>query len=114
MVQSPLLLPFIMLLLCSLPAVLGVTLLVFELKVLLFGKLRFKYVLDEVNKSGKTLKWIILILSGGGLGTMVIVWGNIASIFIGFIPAVITILFIGLALLSILIYAFNRMFPKIE
>jgi predicted permease len=112
--RSPLFLPFLLILLCSLPFILAMTLLVMEIKVLLFGKLRFKYVLDEVKMENKTLKWVILIISGGGLGVMLVIMENMLAFILGFIPVLISLLIIGFLLLGILIYSFNRMFPIIE
>jgi hypothetical protein len=84
----------------------------FELKAVLFGKLRHKYVLDEMHKNNKVLKWIIIgaipiithigfialyyfLMESGGMSLYAIVFLTMEIV-------------IGL----IVFFGFNRLFPR--
>jgi predicted permease len=83
-----------------------------ELKVALFGKMKYKYVLEEINFKSKILKWIVII----GIG--IVVYTILIALIIilleqrelGFL-AVILIL-IETVLFGISYLVFNKMFPK--
>jgi len=92
--------------------------LILELKCALFGKLRYKYVLEEVNIAGKTLKWILIFVITTFIYIGVFV-GSIAC-FIGdpeITPHALSrfalIFLAGEAIATIIVWGiFNRMFPK--
>ena len=104
----------LILLLVSLPIAWTFLLLMFTLKVKFFGQMKYKYVIEEINKRNKPLKWIAMISSMVGLYFTIVVTG-ITLIFIYNIVIVLIVLgIIGLLGLSIMIFAFIRMFPRIE
>ncbi|UYP46294.1 hypothetical protein NEF87_002579 [Candidatus Lokiarchaeum ossiferum] len=86
--------------------------LVFLLRVRFFGKLKYKYVLEEVHLENKASKMI-------GIGAICLVFGVFISILVGvFISEVDLWIFVSTLLSSeivigaIFYYIFNRMFPR--
>ncbi|MFX1552863.1 MAG: hypothetical protein ACFFBV_02970 [Promethearchaeota archaeon] len=64
----------IVLLLITLPIAWTFLLLMFELKIKFFGQMKYKYVIEEVDKRNKPLKWVIMLLSEFGLYFILIFW----------------------------------------
>ncbi|MFW9947713.1 MAG: type II CAAX prenyl endopeptidase Rce1 family protein [Candidatus Odinarchaeota archaeon] len=84
----------------------------FELKVRFFGKMKYKYVVEEVNKQRKVSKWIVLICSELLIYfTVIIIEFTLLSIY-GIIGIIIGLIIIGIIGLCSLLYVFTRMFPK--
>jgi len=91
-----------------------VSLLMLELKVYFFGKLNYKYVLEEVSIEKKVMKWIgifvvnmIIIVAVMVSVTVLLMEGGASMFFSIMVPVLI-----GLGALAY--YIFNKMFPKIE
>ncbi|MFW9865627.1 MAG: type II CAAX prenyl endopeptidase Rce1 family protein [Candidatus Thorarchaeota archaeon] len=103
-----------LLFLVTLPIAWSLLLLMFEIKIHLFGKMKYKYILEELNKEHKISKWILMILSEIGLFLLVLIVGSIVFIIFDFATAILLLLLIGVAGLSILIFSFTRMFPKLK
>ncbi|MFX0139179.1 MAG: lysostaphin resistance A-like protein, partial [Candidatus Hodarchaeota archaeon] len=104
----------IALLLITLPIAWTFLLLIFVLKIKLFGKMKYKYVIEEVNKRNKPLKWVIMILSEFGLYFIIVILGSFLLLSFGINITLIVLGVIGLLGLSIMIFTFTRMFPKVE
>jgi membrane protease YdiL (CAAX protease family) len=104
----------ILLLLISLPIAWSLLLFMFLLKIKLFGQMKYKYILEELNKEHKVLKWIAMILSMVGFYLAIVIIGTILISVFDLTTALITIGIVGIIEISILIFAFNRMFPKVE
>ncbi|MBN1802587.1 MAG: hypothetical protein JW891_13830 [Candidatus Lokiarchaeota archaeon] len=97
---------------CTLPMAILFLFLVFETKILLFGRVGKKYVVEEIQKKFKLLKWALIVLIEVALyllvlgldiiiyETMGLAWTNIVVIFIAF-GGIITLLFV-----------FQRIFPR--
>jgi len=91
-----------------------VVLLLFALKIMLFGKLHYKYVLEEVNTQGKALKWVAIIVVGcafiGSLLVPIVLLGNLLT------PLEIAMLvaLIGGIGLIITLVVLHKMFPDIR
>jgi hypothetical protein len=86
-----------------LPAVLIITLAGFFFKLYLFGKLKYKFVLEEVNKELMVLKYLGIILLMFGIGA-----GFLFSLAIGYW---FTLVIEGICLISLFLI-FNLMFSK--
>ncbi|MFX0025995.1 MAG: CPBP family intramembrane glutamic endopeptidase [Candidatus Hermodarchaeota archaeon] len=84
----------------------------FELKVRFFGKMKYKYVVEEVNKQRKVLKWLILIGSELLIYFTVIIIEFTLLGFYGILGIIIGLVVIGIIGISSLLYVFTRMFPK--
>lgn len=91
-----------------------IVLLTFVTKVGLFGKLRYKYVLEEANVNRKVQKWLAIVCFDGA----VLVGLIIVTINVGFMVSVGGMLLVlscfGSALLVLLLLVFNKMFPRID
>ena len=93
----------VILILIFLPAVPLVGIATLLLKVVMFGKLRYKYVLEEINNSNKTVKYISMFLFPVVLFVGLILLTQIELYLVGVAEAL---------LLVILIFVANKMFPK--
>ncbi len=102
----------ILLLLITLPIAWTFLLLIFELKIKFFGQMKYKYIIEEVNKRNKPLKWVIMILSEFGLYFVIVIIGGTLFLYFNVIIALIVLGVIGLLGLSIMVFSFVRMFPK--
>ncbi len=101
-----------LLLVCSLPLIISFLLLSFELKVYLFGKLKYKYILEELHKGYKIQKWLLILLGDIGLFFMVLILGISFFFYIGIYGTIIVALVSGGVSFLILGFVFNRMFPS--
>ncbi|MEE9379395.1 MAG: type II CAAX endopeptidase family protein [Candidatus Lokiarchaeia archaeon] len=104
----------ILLLLVTLPIAWTFLLFMFEMKIKLFGQMKYKYVIEELNKENKIIKWIGMILSEVGLYFIILITGIILISFIGLEITILVMGIIGIISLSTLIFVFTRMFPKEE
>lgn len=102
------------LILSSLPLTWAILLFVFQMKVRLFGTMKYKYVLEEVNTKNKLVKWISIAGADIGICIFILILGFTFFLSLGFIPTTIILFFFGLIGLSAVIYTFSKMFPKFE
>ncbi|MFX1238637.1 MAG: lysostaphin resistance A-like protein, partial [Promethearchaeota archaeon] len=86
----------------------------FEMKICLFGKLKHKYVTEEVNKGRKTEKWIAMIVFQFTLFTIFTVAGFVMFNYFTIEITIATLFSIGTVGLIITVFIFTRMFPKLE
>jgi hypothetical protein len=82
------------------------------LKVRMFGKLRYKYVLDEIQKANKVAKWFIMGFIGiaGGIVLSEVIVAILANHNLAYLAMIFLPIEAGLIGLLYLIY--NYMFPK--
>ncbi|MFX1313139.1 MAG: CPBP family intramembrane glutamic endopeptidase, partial [Promethearchaeota archaeon] len=104
----------LLLFLVSLPIAWTLLLFMFEMKIRLFGKLKYKYILEELNKEHKVAKWILMVLSEFGLFIVIFITSYILFQISGIITALIVLGIIGIIGTLSLIFIFTRMFPKVE
>ena len=104
----------LILLLSSLPLIWTFLLLMFEMKIYLFGKMKYRYVLEEVNRRHKIWKWIGMISAEVGLFLFILIIGSLIFISFDILYAIIGILLLGFFTLSITLFALYRMFPSKE
>ena len=104
----------LILILGSLPITWALLLFVFQMKVRLFGTMKYKYVLEEININNKLVKWVSIVFADIGVCIFVLILGFTFFITLGFIPAIIILFFFGLIGLSVLSYTFTKMFPKLD
>jgi len=104
----------IILLLISLPIAWTFLLLMFVLKIKFFGQMKYKFVIEEVNKRNKPGKWITMVLSEIGLYLVIVITGTILLLIFDILIALIVLGVIGLLGLSIMVFCFVRMFPKVQ
>ena len=95
------------------PVVLTLLLSMFQLKIRFFGRMKYKFVVEEVNPEKKVVKWTILIV---GLHLIYLAFNFLGGILLTFYGASVMFLvtFIaGLLAFGILLLSFNSMFPKV-
>jgi membrane protease YdiL (CAAX protease family) len=102
----------VLLLLVTLPIAWTFLLFVFEMKIKLFGQMKYKYILEELHKENKIFKWIGMILAEVGLYLIILVTGIIIIFFFGLEITIVVMGIIGIIGLATLIFVFTRMFPK--
>jgi membrane protease YdiL (CAAX protease family)/predicted permease len=99
----------------SIPLAWTFMILFFELKIRFFGQMKYKYVIEEINRNYKILKWVIMLAIELGLFVLLLITVfNIAFITLNIPLVSIILLGVGTTGTLILWYAFNRMFPKPE
>ena len=104
----------ILLLLITLPIAWTFVIFMLEMKIALFGKMKYKYITEELNKEHKIAKWILMILSEAALYLIILLIGSLSISFFGMTIALILLFIIGIIALSSLIYVFTKMFPKVD
>ena len=104
----------LILILGSLPITWTLLLFVFQMKVRLFGTMKYKYILEEVNINNKLVKWVSIVFADIGVCIFILILGFTFFATLGFIPAIIILFFLGLIGLSVLIYTFTKMFPNAD
>jgi membrane protease YdiL (CAAX protease family) len=100
------------LLVITLPIAWSLLLVMFELKIHFFGKLKYKYILEELHKENKIAKWILMIVIELALYINLLLYSSLWIFTMGLTLTMVTLLIIGLIGLSLLIFAFTKMFPK--
>ncbi|HUT79769.1 MAG TPA: hypothetical protein VMZ29_01095 [Candidatus Bathyarchaeia archaeon] len=102
-IKKPIFIDILIFIAVLFPAIFIIGMIGLLLKVIFFGKMRYKYVIDEVNTKNRELKYIgilvIMFLFAGGI---------IASLMVEYW---VTLIIEGVFLILLLI-AFNLMFPK--
>ncbi|MBY9014476.1 MAG: CPBP family intramembrane metalloprotease [Candidatus Lokiarchaeota archaeon] len=104
----------LILILVSLPITWALLLFVFQMKVRLFGTMKYKYVLEEVIIKNKLVKWVSIVAADVGVCIFILILGFTFFITLGITPAILILFFLGLVGLSVLIYTFTKMFPNID
>ena len=104
----------ILLLLLTLPIAWTFVLFMLEMKITLFGKMKYKYIIEELNKEHKIAKWILMLISVAALYFIFLLVGILLISLFGTTIAIILLSIIGIIALSSLIYIFTKMFPKVE
>jgi len=104
----------LILFLSCLPIVWMFLLFVFEMKIRLFGTMKYKYVLEEVNKKHKLEKWLLMVGADLAICIFILIIGFTLFVSVGITTSIIALFFIGLVGLSMVVYIFSKMFPKAD
>ncbi len=104
----------LMLLLITMPIAWTLLLFMFVLKIKFFGQMKYKYILEELHKENKIIKWIVMILSEIGLYMVILITGIVLIFIFDITLALIVLGIIGLLSFALMLFIFNRMFPKLE
>ncbi|MHA1669812.1 MAG: CPBP family glutamic-type intramembrane protease [Promethearchaeota archaeon] len=112
LLMNPAFVPFIGLFIAWYPIVLVFLMVMFQMKLRLFGRCKYKYVLEEVNVHHKVWKWVFLLSTQFLMCIGFIVIGFILLVFFNMLVMTITLLVISLVCLSILFVTLKLMFPK--
>jgi hypothetical protein len=100
------------LLVMTLPLGIIFGLIAIEVKVRLFGKLRYQYVLEEINGEKKLQKWIAIALSDLGFLCVILISASLLNSNLSY--ATVLCLLEEAGATAILVVVFNHMFPKIK
>lgn len=90
---------------------LAIVLLMFAVKVRLFGKMRYKYVLEEANVERKALKWGAVLGLGGGIAGGLLLAAKLGGVAMGASGITTMIAIVGGAGVGFALAWLNRMFP---
>jgi membrane protease YdiL (CAAX protease family) len=85
---------------------------IFLLKVRLFGRMKYKFVLEEVNIEHKILKWFSLVIIEFAICFGLLILSGIIWALIGILATIIIVFSISLGLVVAYLIALNHMFPK--
>ncbi len=95
------------------PVVLTLLLSMFQLKIRFFGRMKYKFVVEEVNPEKKVIKWTIMIVGLHLIYLAFNVLGGILLTFYGASMMFLVTFIAGLFSFGILLISFNSMFPKV-
>lgn len=94
------------------PLMLSIGIFIFQIKIMMFGKLKHKYVVEEINKANMVGKWAVIIFLTGMAGFVIseTLWPILKAnamylIFIYYGPTAAVIIIVDIVL-------FNYLFPK--
>jgi len=104
----------LILILGSLPITWTLLLFVFQMKVRLFGTMKYKYVLEEFNVKNKLLKWVSIVAADIGVCIFILILGFTFFLTLGITPTILILYIFGFIGISVLIYTFTKMFPKAD
>lgn len=104
----------LVLFLATIPIVWIFLFLMFEMKMRLFGKMKYKYVIEELNKEHKVVKWILMLLVQIGLYFVISILSFTLFIIFGIEGTALRLFIIGMIGFMSLVFVFTKMFPKIE
>ncbi len=104
----------LVLFLATIPIVWIFLFLMFEMKMRLFGKMKYKYVIEELNKEHKVVKWILMLLVQIGLYFVISILSFTLFIIFGIEGTALGLFIIGMIGFMSLVFVFTKMFPKIE
>lgn len=100
--------------LLNIPFSLTLLLLGFEMYVYLFGKMKYKYTVEEVNSNLKPFKWAGIIIAVVGIMIAVVIVGFLLGFLFGIIYVLYLLLLVGGAGIVLTLMMFQRMFPKLS
>jgi len=94
------------------PVVLILLLSMFQMKIRFFGRMKYKFVVEEFNPEKKVTKWLIMGVSQYLIYFAFNVMGGILLVFFGQIIMFLATFIGGILALGVLLLSFNSMFPK--
>jgi len=107
-------LSLLLLFLATIPLVWVFLFLMFEMKMRLFGKMKYRYVIEELNKEHKVEKWILMLLVQIGLYFIVAILSFTLFNIFSIEGTALGLFIIGIIGFMSLVFVFTKMFPKVE
>jgi len=96
------------------PVVLTLLISMFQMKVRFFGRMRYKFVVEEFNPEKKITKWFIMVIvqyliyfAFNFMGGIILLFSKASMMFLA-------TFFGGILALGVLLLSFNSMFPKVQ
>ncbi|MFX1279283.1 MAG: CPBP family intramembrane glutamic endopeptidase [Promethearchaeota archaeon] len=96
----------------ALPFIWLFLLLIFELKLMFFGKIGEHYVLREVNATNKLFKWVLIFCLQYIISFWIISFVFMFFIFRNFVGMIWFIVLVGVSLLVFVLMIYNKIFPS--
>jgi membrane protease YdiL (CAAX protease family)/predicted permease len=96
------------------PVILTLLMSMFQMKVRFFGRMKYKFVVEEFNAEKKISKWVVMVIAEH---LVFFAFYFISSIFLAFLGPIAMFLanFLGgIVALGVLLISFNSMFPKVQ
>ncbi len=103
----------LVLFLATIPIVWVFLFLMFEMKIRLFGKMKYKYVIEELNKEHKVGKWFLMLLIQIVLYFVFSILSFTLFNIFGIEGTTLGLFIIGIMGFMSLVFLFTKMFPKI-
>ena len=85
---------------------------VFYFKIRFFGRMKYKFVLEEVRIEKKILKWLGIGILEFSICLSFIFLGIILQLYFGVTLMVLTLFLIGIPILALYAFSLHRIFPK--
>ncbi len=111
-ITSPVFVDYLLLFIAWYPVTLVFLFIIFNLKIRLFGRMKYKFVLEEVNPKKKTVKWVIMVTTEGLIYIFYVIFGSLLILVFGLVPMVLIVSITSVLILVGLLISVNRMFPK--
>ena len=111
-ITTPVFIDYLLLFIAWYPVTLVFLFTIFYLKIRLFGRMKYKFVLEEVNPKKKTIKWILMVATEGLIYIFYVIFGSILILVFGLIPMVLIVSITSVLILVGLLISVNWMFPK--
>jgi len=96
------------------PVVLTLLMSMFQMKVRFFGRMRYKFVVEEFNPEKKITKWFVMVVvqyliyfAFNFMGGIILLISNASMMFLATFIG-------GILALGVLLLSFNSMFPKVQ
>ncbi|NVM44272.1 MAG: CPBP family intramembrane metalloprotease [Candidatus Lokiarchaeota archaeon] len=95
------------------PVILTLLISMFQMKIRFFGRMKYKFVVEEFNIEKKITKWTIMIIAEHLIFFAFFLMGVILFASIGPVAMFIAYFLGGILSLGVLLLSFNSMFPKV-
>ena len=112
-IGSPDLLNYLMAFVSFYPVILTLLISMFQMKIRFFGRMKYKFVVEELNPEKKIMKWIVMIVAEHLIFLAFILMDYLILIFFGPSMMFLATFIGGMLALGVLLLSFNSMFPKI-
>ena len=95
------------------PVVLTLLISMFQMKIRFFGRMKYKFVVEEFNVEKKITKWIVMLIGEHLIFFAFFLMGVILFASIGPVAMYFATFLGGILALGVLLLSFNSMFPKV-
>ncbi|MFX0012201.1 MAG: CPBP family intramembrane glutamic endopeptidase, partial [Candidatus Hermodarchaeota archaeon] len=95
------------------PVILTLLISMFQMKVRFFGRMKYKFVVEELNPEKKITKWTVMIIAEYLIFFAFNIMGWIMLFFFGSVMMFLANFIGGVLALGVLLLSFNSMFPEV-
>jgi membrane protease YdiL (CAAX protease family) len=112
-IGSPEFLNYLMSFISFYPVILTLLISMFQMKIRFFGRMKYKFVVEELNAEKKITKWFIMIVAEHLIFFAFIIMDSIILFIFGPSMMFLASFIGGILALGVLLLSFNSMFPKV-